>query len=47
VAAKIVHVLRLGSKSHFRAVTGYYTDWETAASVFVAVISLFTNRTDR
>lgn len=25
-------------------VTGYHTDWETAVSVFMAVISLFTHR---
>jgi hypothetical protein len=29
------------------AVTGYFTDWETAASVFVAAVSLFTQRSDR
>lgn len=27
--------------------TGYHTDWETAVSVFIAVISLFTHRYSR
>lgn len=28
------------------AATGHYTDWETAVSVFVAIVSLFTRRSD-
>jgi hypothetical protein len=26
---------------------GYFTDWETAFSVFVALVSLFTSKRDR
>ena len=28
------------------AVTGHYTDWQTAVSVFVAIVSLFTPKSD-
>lgn len=29
------------------AVAGHYTDWDTAATVFTAVVSLFTRRPPR
>jgi hypothetical protein len=44
---RVIRALNRKTDREWEAIAGHFTDWETAVSVFTAVVSLFARQRDR